>query len=535
MNVDEAIRELRRSLPGTPDGLADRIVASVTGAADAPAQRRRRVSSKGVLVAASVVAAAAVLLTVALLIRNGTRPDPEPATPVTPPARVDWGQIVTIRLRPDQGISIEEMRARFTTALAFRTYDYDGAGVEVLSAKGDEMTVRLPGSETIEQEQAYLDFERLVILDDDQSVLASGLNLDALRDAADRQSARGATFHYYVQSLESTGEWSGLLRRSTRAAAERERSALARHTKALILAVPSHLAVVGGQDGEDVSLIRPLQVVPSSATRSIRQDGGDVVVTLDVRSAISADRRVRVFRDSSGDGSYDERSQQLGTGTLTTSGELRLSAHRFFPAEMGRPDVGGHVDVVRSEGYGAKPDDVIAGPEVRVSDWARRDVPPGSRWVRIIGGRYDGDDHYLAGAEYQGRTIAVTILPGGYFATSGPGGGGAFRSVCPVGIGTPRVSSCGGTGGGLASQRVVNLYYGRVQPGVGRISVRLGDVEQDAVIENGWWFARISVEASSDTTPATTRSKDVLLDGSVVAWDTEGNPIPVAPPRTIRP
>lgn len=533
MNVDDAIRGLRDSLPGTPSGLADRIITSATSGG-APSPRRHRITGRRLLVALSVAVAAVVLVTVGLLIRGGHRPDPEPATPAIPPARVDWGQIVTVRLTPDEGISIEEMRERFTRALAFRTHDYGGAGVEVIGGDGDTMSVRLPGGETHDQEMAYLNFGRLVILDDETSVLATGTNLDAIRGAAERNGDPGAKPAYYVQSRMSTGEWGGLTRHSTLASARNDVRRLERHAPTIMLAVPTGLSVVGGDNGEETVLIRPRHVVPASAIRFVRQDGSDVVLSVEPKQVGPRDRRVRVFRNSSGDGSYNERSRPLGTGTLSASGDLRLSAQRFFPAEIGRPDVGGHVDVVRSEGYGAKPDDVITGPAVRVSAVARESVPPESRWARITGGRFDGNDHDLIGARYQGRVIAVTVLPGGYLATSGPGDGAAWRSVCPVGIGAPQVTSCGGMGGGLASRRVVNLDYGRVQPGVGRISVRLGDVEQDAVIENGWWFARISVETPSGTTPPDTRSKDVPLDGSVSAWDTEGNLIPVAPPRNTR-
>lgn len=541
MNVEDAIRKIRSSLPETPDGLAQRIVASATSGGAAPSRRSRRLNTRGLLVAASVVAAAALLITVGILLRDGDRPDPEPATPVIPPARVDWGQIVTVRLQPDEGISIEEMRERFATALAFRTYDYGGAGVEVVSATGDEVQVRLPGAATSNQVNAYMRFDRLVILDNDSSIIAAGSNLEALRDHVERADLRSGA-QYYVQSRTSSGEWAGLTRFDTLAQAETEHARLARSTATVMLAVPASLAVVGGDGGEDVLLIRPTQVVPASAVRSVRQDGGSIVVSLDERAHDEIVRKVRVFLDLSGDGTYSGSAPMVGTGTVTSAGDLRFSADSVVPASIARPDLGGRVSVVHAEPYGQEPvertDDLPAGREIR-SPGVRDALPKGTRWVRLATGRFDGVDYELDGAASQGAIVAlyVTRVSGpqneGSLITAEPGESG--HSACLAGIGTPDVTYCSGSSGAdgptNGTYRYTSIAYGRVRPGVTRIRARLADIERDAVIDNGWWFVRISADVPQ---PSLLVPIGEASPVSLTAWDAEGNRLQVSPPRDIR-
>jgi len=552
MNVDEAIRELRRSLPGTPDGLADRIVASVTGATDAPAQRRRRVSSKGVLVAASVVAAAAVLLTVAMLIRNGTRPNPEPATPVTPPARVDWGQIVTIRLRPDEGISIAEMRERFTTALAFRTYDYGGAGVEVLSAKGDEMTVRLPGSAGVTLPPdlgfgPFLTFGRLVILDDEAGVLASGPDLTALEEVARDLISSGTKVAYYLQARQPTGEWTRPERRETRAAAEKWRAANA-GAEILMLAVPVDATVTQGDD-DTVRLIRPVQAVPSSSVRSIRREGDIAIVAIDPLSESLKGRPVSAYYDFEGEGRYREGLTFIGSGVVDEAGRVRLPVGRFWSASVARPDLGGRIERVGAREYGTKPverrEEYPAPPA-----WNRQmgGPPDGTRWVLLARGAFGGDDYVLVGAELRRMLIGLRVhnLTERYDVSMSIPTKGRRGSVdtsqqadaCSFGVATPSVVGCGGSGGGDGAKdgrsEIQYTTYGRVGPGVARITVRLGGVEQDAVINGSWWFAHVRAVVQVGEDPSGLRSTEAISDASVSAWDADGNPVPVSPPNAMR-
>ena len=540
MNVDDAIRGLRDSMPGTPNGLADRIITSAISGG-APSRGRPRISGRGVLITASVVIAAGVLILFRLLVGGDVRPNPEPATPAIPPARVDWGQTAIVRLTPDPGISMEEMRERFTKALAFRTHDFGGAGVEVLSADGDTVVVRLPGAATRDQIDAYLRFDRLVMLDNRSSVIASGANVEALRPYLEHEDL-GPGAHYYVQSEMSTGEWGDLTRFDTQDDAEAGRAELAAHGRTAMLAAPEGMAVVAGDWGREVTLIRPTQVVPASAVQSARQDGDTVIVTFEERVRSETGRPVRVFIDSTGRGTYDGNIQTAATGTITPAGELRLSAGYIWPASISRPDPGGHVAVVSSEPYGRQPpeetDALPAGRPAR-SPVVRDGLSGQAHWVRLASGRFDGVDYELSGAVYRGSIVALYAprITGpqdeGSLTTGAPGESG--QSVCPVGIGTPDVTYCGGSndpqGPTNGRYHTTSIDYGRVRPGVARIEARLGGVVRDAVIKNGWWFIRISADVPVRDLLAPTGEASPV---SLTAWDADGHRVPVSPPRRIR-
>ena len=204
MNVDDAIRDFRTSVRGPAERLVDEIVAA------APSTRRvrsrPRVTGRTVVVATSVSMAFLVVVTLAIVLRGGNRPDPAPATPVVPPARVAWGMVATVKLTPDPGVSIEEMRERFARALAFRVHDDDGAGVEIIDQRDDTVRVRLPGAELEAQAKGYLRFSRLVLVDEATDVLASGPRLRSLKAAAQKLIGPSTPTAYYVQMVEGGGK-----------------------------------------------------------------------------------------------------------------------------------------------------------------------------------------------------------------------------------------------------------------------------------------------------------------------------------------
>ncbi len=543
MNVDDAMRRFRASIPGPSDALVMRIVESTTsGVHRSP--RRRHVSSRTVLVTATVMTALVVIVALGFLIRGGAGPSAAPAAPAIPPARVDWGMVATVRLKPDPGISIDEMRERFTTALAFRVHDDDGAGVEVLSASGDAVTVRLPGAEDANwQAKPFLTFGRILIFDDESSVIASGPDLRSLEADAKRLTTSGTPLVYYVQSNLRPGlGWSGPERIASRATAE---GRLRDHGggQAVMIAVPADLAVVGGGDGSDVSLIRPTQVVPSSAVRAVRMEGDAAIIAIDPAHRPDHDRRVRVFvsipkAGDAGNASIDvlpgANAAPVGAGTLTTSGDLRVENAQIGESIVGRPDLGGRVETIATRAYGTRPPEPgteYAPRGARVV--AGLGVPVGTKWIRLVGAAFDGKEHVLIGATHDGALFGVgthvlgeKTYPDGRWGLAGFGG--SKTDPCPVGVGTPRVTSCGPMGFADPPRdgkvRVTYRNYGRVRPGVQRVRVHFQGSVQDAVIENGWWLASVSVEVPEiKDDPTGIQAVGATGWVRVTAADAEGN------------
>lgn len=542
MNVDDAIRELRRSVRGPAEGLVDQIVDA---APSGVRTQGRRVNGRAVLVTASVSMALILVLALAFVLRDGNRPDPVPATPTIPPARVDWGMNATVKLTPDEGISIDEMRDRFATALAFRTDDEGAAGVEVVATDGDTVTVRLPGAETPDQVHDYLRFSRMVIVDEAAGVIATASNIGDLPEIPGKP---GAPRGYYVQDQETDGTWSIPMKLTSREDAEKWKAE--RGNRGATLSVPVDVSVVGGRNGSPVQLMRRTPAVPSSSIRGIRPDGDSVVVLTDPRHRLDEDRRVSVFAGTATTGEPDLFADRVGTGTLTRDGELRLPMGRWsLIPTVARPDLGGTIVVQSIAKYGSKPPERYA--EYRTSTGpgsTAKGLPPESRWVRLAAGRIGGRERLILGAEYRGVLVAAAFhdegLPHGY-----PNGGAHFvgtsnpgpqRSACPVGVGTPLVVRCGGGGGGTgrAKDGMVPLLYtdlGRVRPGVARVAVRIADRYYEAVIRNGWWMVWVEDEFPSiDDSPDGLGNMEIFSSATILAWDADGNPIPVSPRTLIR-
>ena len=541
MNVDDAIRELRSSVRGPADGLVDQIVAAAPAAPRV--SRGRRVNGRAILVAACVSVAVALVLTLGFVIRDGNRPDPVPAAPAIPPARVGWGMVATVKLTPDPGVSIKEMRERFTTALAVRTDDEGGAGVEVVSADGDEVTVRLPGAETRNQVDDYLRFLRMVIVDDEASVIATAPSIRALPDVP---GASGGPRNHYVQEQDRDGTWSAPQQFASREEAEKWNGE--QGDRRAIISVPATVSVVGGQNGAPVQLVRRTPVIPSSAIQGMRYDGDDVFVLTDPRHRLNEDRRVSVFAGPGETGEPDRYASLVGTGVLTRDGGLRLPVHRWsLIPSVARPDLGGTTAVRSVSSYGTKAPETFEDDRTpRVPGTSGWSVPAESRWVRISVGRFDGREILLLGAEYRGVLIATAFhheglagYPNGGGSVVGTNNPGQLRSACPVGIGTPLVVKCGGSGGTNRAKngKVPVMYtdFGRVRPGVARIAVRIADRQYDAVIRNGWWMIWVEDEFPLlDDGQQGLGKTEIVNSATVLAWDADGRPIPVSPRTIIR-
>jgi len=555
MNVDDAVRQFRRSVPGPSEDLIDRIIVAVTGSGRAPSPRRRRPTGRGVLVVGSVAAAAVVLVTAGLLIRGGEGGDAVPAAPLIPAARVDWGQIATVRLKPDPGISIEEMRERFTKALAFRTHDHDGAGVEVLSTSGDEATVRLPGAQESAQVKSFLRFGRVAIVDE-KDVVASGTNITALKATAAGLIEPSTPVAYYVQGYLDGAGWSGVERYPTRAAAEaRVNSGFG--DDPVMIAVPADMVVVGGDvlaDPAPVALLRQGQYLPSRAIRSIAVDGTAVTLSIDPAYGVLDGHTVRVLSTPQGEVTTGPETTQVGMGTVTGDGRVTVdSKYPGWTLQLARPDIGGSVDVAGTESYGTVPS-LVADPLASSDAPDQKSMRIGvDRWVHLLSARFDDRDYILA-AGLRDATIVATMVtepgrPGNARGaiTSGPDGRDGSNDLnCPEGVGTPRVVKCGGAGGGGPTNgrrdgpRVAWMMdYGRVSPDVARIVMEYGGVRREAVIKNGWWLAHITVDipawTPADQDKAWEHAVHALGRPRLSAWDTEGNPVPISPPEAIRP
>lgn len=548
MNVDDAVRQFRRSVPGPSEDLIDRIVVAVSSPGRAPSPRRRRPTGKGVLVAGSVGAAAVVFVAAGMLIRGGGS-EAVPAAPAIAAARVDWGQIATVRLTPDEGVSIEEMRERFTAALAFRTRDYDGAGVEVLSSDGDRMTVRLPGAQAEAEVEAFLRYRRLVVIEEDD-VLASGDSLKDIESEASRLIGPDTPVAYYVQwYLEGYG-WSQATRYSSRSAAE---EAMKKDGgRAEMIAVPSDLVVVGGSSTptpQPVGLMRPGADIPSSSVRIVSIEGTRATLAIDREHRPAAGTRVRVLSQPSDTGPNELGAIQIGLADVTENGRLTVDpGYSGWTLEVPRQGIGGRVELVDAATYGQQPD----APGEPLAKALQPDLRPpsggseASSWRQLLTGRFDDRDYVLA-AGMRGDTVVamMTMEPGrSVNARVGGSSGGPAGVTCPAGIGTPRVVRCGGMGGGGpidgkpdGPSVVWMMDYGRVQPGVARIVLTFGGVEREAVIKDGWWLVHTTIDWPASSSTKREDMKEAMRSAggqpTFSAWDADGNRVPMSPPESI--
>lgn len=547
MNVDDLIRGLRSTMPTTPSGLADRIVTAAIDENAAP-KRRAPVSARTLVIGTSVVVAMILLVAVGWVLRDGGRPDPVPATPTIPPARVDWGQIVTLRLTPDPGITVWEMRERLETALAFRAYDHGAAGTEIVGHAGNTVQVRLPGAvDDGPLSDPFLIFLRLVIVDDDASVLASGPNVGALTPKAQDLITSASPVAYYVQVRQPTGEWSQPERQATREAAQRWRSHQGKDATTVLAAVPADAAVTHQADGT-VRVIRPTLAVPSSAVRSLRRSGDRVTVHLAPMPESLKGHRVSAYVDMDGRGTYRDGMTSVGSGHIDESGSFEIPVGRYWSTSVARPDLGGQVERVAATAYGTRPSEnsaTYSAPPV----WDRQfgGPPKGTRWILLAKGTLHGDQYALVGGQRNGRIIGIRLhnVTERYDASMNvpligreSNLGAVGREPCPPKPGTPLVTQCGGGGGGNGAVNgkaaLFQVVYGRVQPGVKRISVRLAGVEQDAVIDGGWWFAHAKATADVGNDPMGMNSINIVSETVVAAWDADGNRVPVAAPEMLR-
>ena len=545
MNVDDAIRDFRTSVRGPAERLVDEIVAA------APSTRRvrsrPRVTGRTVVVATSVSMAFLVVVTLAIVLRGGNRPDPAPATPVVPPARVAWGMVATVKLTPDPGVSIEEMRERFARALAFRVHDDDGAGVEIIDQRDDTVRVRLPGAELEAQAKGYLRFSRLVLVDEATDVLASGPRLRSLKAAAQKLIGPSTPTAYYVQMVEGGGK---AVSQPTRFDSRSKASAVARRIgagKVDLIAIPRSMAIVtspASSSGVPVYLVRPTTTLPSSAIRNVDAGDREVTIALDPSMTPAHDVRLRVFRDDSGVGRLGGLATDVGVGVLGVDGRLTLPTEFSWTGLVPRLDIGGRVVVERAGRYGSRP--AIPGRVFTPPTGAYQYKPtrgrPTARWIRVAEGPMNGRRAVLEVAETDGVVSAVGLRDprdprwsyGGFSLVT-------FRdtrtnarhdSGCPYNVGTPRVAVCnGGAGTSTVSQPgrhvATTVAYGPVQPEVARIAVEWGGIRRNAVVTNGWWFVRMSIDLAKWGRPRAGHPLGNVGLPEILAWDADGNPIPV--------
>lgn len=551
MTVDDALRTYAASIPAPRDDLAAEIVSStVTGKRPAVGMRRRP-SARTVLVAATVAAAIVVIVALGALVRGGGRPDAVPATPTIPPARVDWGMVATVKLVPDSGVSIEEMRERFARALAFRVAEDDGAGVEVLGGTGDTVRVRLPGAEVGEQARQYLRFSRLVMVDESSGVLAQGKRLRDLRAAATTLVAPGMEPVYYVQLRTSAAELNDLMRATTRKNALRYlRSGPS--DKAEMIAVPPSTIVSATERGSGgiLQLIRASGGHPSRSILDVDRRDDGTRITVDPASAPPEPAQVLIFVDESGTGRLGGLAQRLGSGTLGPDGQVDLPPEAaWMLRSVPRVDIGGRVAYQGATRYGKRPPlpgrefERPKGRTVYSTSFATPQARDASRWVRLAEGRQGKRDLVMEGAENDGVVSAVVVrdhnssrdsLGSSRVVYRDPVTNERIDSACPGSfVGSPRVSVCSGSGysimgtAGKEIYRVIN--YGTVDSSVGRIVLEWEGSQQTAVIQNGWWFVTMSIEvrtasgsASSFLSPRPSREMPRLT-----AIGKDGKPIPV--------
>lgn len=538
MNVDDAIRRFRSGVRGPQTDLVATIVAAAPTAGGV--HLRHRVRMRTVAVAATVVIAVVVAAAMGILLRDGGRPNPVPAAPTIPPARVDWGMVATLKLTPDPGVSIEEMRRRLSDALAYRTHDHGGAGVEIISASGNAVTVRLPGAETPDQVREYLSFFRLVIVDSEASTVATAPTID---DLPNLPSLTNEPRRYYYVQERNRSKWA----RPRRLLSQRDMDELAaRHPgEVATRSVPWDTSILGGGNGAPVRLVRRTPIIPSSSIGAIRRVDDALQISTE---AIPADRRVTVFATTAIDGGPDISPEAVGSGTLRADGTLELPL-KGAPIlhSVARPDIGGVLTFERATQYGDKPsEDLEEYPTARTKQPPTASLPRDIRWVRLLSGGFDDGHRLLLAAEHRGVLVATAfaddakpdqapdVAAAVRVSTEKP-----LRSICPVGVGTPQVVRCGGSVGTSPAPngmvRVQYVNYGRVQSDVAEIEVRVLDRVYPATIQNGWWVTWVQAEVpASDMPPLLDDYWDPNPTIQLQSRDIHGQDVPISPTAVIR-
>ncbi len=517
--------------PPTADAtrrLAERVVA---GGRSRTSRRTGRVAVVGALTAVAAVAMAVLLV----VVRPGSERTTQPAVPVVPPARVDWGMDATIELRPDPGVTMAEMRGRFEAALARRTLDRDGAGVEVISSEGERVVVRLPGAEAPTQVRSHLSFSRLMILDADRSVVASGPDLVSFRDAASRHRAPGGAMAYWVQPLDRNWAPGTISRFRTRADAERWRRKVGA-TRATVLALPADMWVVEDRGGRRsrLSLLREAVAVPSASIRDVSWSARRVGVHVDPASVPAAGRRVIVLQTLGTPASEQQYVMRVGSGAIDSAGWLSLpSDARLSLSTTSSPDLGGTITVRAMGRYGQQP--ALAGtpftpPEAALARVRipRRFAP--NRWTKVLSTTVDGRGVRLIAGQRGASVVSIGTDQDGYgygTLSSGP------PTQCGAGVGTPRVVHCGGSLGSDWGPRWTSailryIGYGRVQPDVARIVVTLPTGEHaDAHIENGWYYVTVEKRMPVPARRDGRRPMPPMPRPTTRAFDAAGAEIPI--------
>lgn len=538
MNVDDVVRGLRSSVRGPAEGLIDEIVAAAPSTGRVS---RRRVNGRALLVAATVSVALVVVLALAVVLRGGGRPDPVPATPVIPPARVDWGMTATVKLTPDPGVTIQEMRERFATALAFRVDGQDGAGVEILSENRDRVRVRVPGAEIQGQVSRYLYFDRLVVVDEKDGVLATGPSIRALAREAAKHTRSAGKLAYYVQ-VRYQGRWQTPMRATTRAQAERLLGTQPQGARHEILAVPYSMIITGADaSSSSVSLVSMYGHIPAGDIQNVRTDGRFLHVALRSVDAARAGTRVWIFLDGMGVGRLGGGSALLGRGMLAADGTIDIEMKNRYGNALAAQDLGGRLTVVDAQRFGKRP--AIAGrpfvPPAGLRQFVDSDVPKSSRWVSVADGRFGKATYSLVVAETGGVISRVRLFDrrNPQLATGpatqihrDPKTSAKVATACPGQVGTPRVATCASSGFIAmkrgAVMRFVTSYVGPVQPEITRVAVDWNGTTHEAVVKNGWWFIRFAVDVPTNGRKDYEVFEDVGTP-TTRAWDRDGDEVPV--------
>ncbi len=524
-----------------PAAVLERIVAAPREASRHPVGRLRR---RRLLAIVTIPAAMAVAIMVVVGIRSARAPESPLAA--LPAARVGWGMDVRVTLHPDADVSIDDMRRRLETAIAQRSRQLDAAGISVTEVDGDTVTVRLPGTQSPSEVRSFLDFPRIQVLDAKRSTLGSATTLEGLKPAATTAGAapNGRTV-VYVQPEGRTSQPLSAPMRLTKAAAPGMIASLRRSQpsrKIFTLEVPSDTYVVGDSrtNPTEFFLIRPEQLVPTSAvTRTVQGPIGlspsatsHLLVSIDPDVALPSDPTdAMVMTVGTGSGPDDETAI-LGRGSLrsdmrsiTVAGDPTLL---FFAQRFGQSDIGGTITIGDPTSWGVRPplDGRRIVPVPRSLDaFAAADTT----WMTVVHSRdqIGAQSLSLMIATRANRVVSVATEGLGSFSMGTSSG----RGVCEDGVGAPRVRLCSiGTRGFAFEGRQVrsDTAYGRVRPDVVRVAVRTQDgTWLDATIENGWFLV------AADTIGPRPKGESAHLFGTpwdVRAWDTAGNPVPVAQP-----
>ncbi len=495
-SIDDLFRGFQADLSPLPAESRRRILTRVTTGARTRTTTRRR--GRLVAVVASLAGIAAVT-TAAVTLRHLDNSSVVPAD--TP--RVNWGQVATVRVIPDVGVSPDLAMDRAVAAIHRRATQYDIPGIRLERMASDTLRMTVPAALDNGGVQTLVDFGSIAAYDRTAGRLATYATVSDMEDGLPRLTPRGGG---YLLMSRSTSEFVGGEWVATKAAADAKLDFL----NATVLHNPERqweaIPVPAG-DLRLIASVRPrrLDVITDSPILT----AADIVDAATqgpsrLRLRVSADARPRIMSAATrGALAVVARAQGpyatvLGSSTVDADGtitvELDQGLARYVAAALGSPPVPAELRVTTSAPYGTRPP--LQGEHVATlpdtvekmraaqfdpgADGVKKLNVPATSVLRVIAAEHNGKDASV----YAARTSdGWDIL----YPTWGIGGG----NVCGAPAGPPSLTICPW---GYAGEDPI-VFIGRIgDPAITRVDIRAGSRSTPATVQNGWFIALVPAD-----------------------------------------